>query len=753
MKKRLLSGALATFLLMGNCGAAFADIPSSNLSQTAQVLKTLGVMEGDSATTFAPGRSLTRAEFAKLAVTAFGVTDVTAYKNYTIFPDVPTTHWAAGYINAAVRHPAIQKKNVLHGYADGTFGPDRTISYGEACTMLLLMMGYTIEDIGPMWPGDYIARAQSMGLTDGASTMTANSPVKRGDAAVMLLHTLQKAGKEGERLIANLTSSSDSEGAILLATSRTDSELRQNQARFYTGGDEPVVKTTEGILDDSFIGVRGTLYYSKANPGSVLAILPDEGGRQEEYIVRSVQRDQIEVEGGGAPIKPERTALMYVRGQVRKFNENWFDIQSGDKITLHYGKDGTLELIRVSAQEASKNTFVYGTKQAASIPKGFTIEKNGVPVDVSKLKPYDVISLDTAGRRAIVSDAKITGYYTSASPSFKNPEKITLLGREYAISERAAASFAGLENGDRITLLLDDRGAVAAAYPVKDVRADMSGVFTDLADGGAQIKLFNGATVQGTLAAEDDKNLFGRIVNVSESSNGKLDLTERPVSGRPAGDWAVKEGTLGGKKIAPDVRIWEQVGARAPLYETSPSKIPFDVVPRGRIRSTVTDSSGQIIGLILDDVTGDGWNYGYGAVSSTGGNDEEPEVITATLRHYDYATNQQVTLSYTVDSRPDGATGGPIGFPKGAEKNAARQSLASIRLLNVGQVKVEDFDGADGVRTKDGYYPISDEVQVYLTSQRKFITLNQARADYSNFTLYAERKPEEGGKIRLITVS
>ena len=141
MKKRLLSGALATFLLMGNCGAAFADIPSSNLSQTAQVLKTLGVMEGDSATTFAPGRSLTRAEFAQLAVTAFGVTDVTAHKNHPIFPDVPTTHWAAGYINAAVRHPAIQKKNVLHGYADGTFGPGRTISYGGACTMLLLMMG------------------------------------------------------------------------------------------------------------------------------------------------------------------------------------------------------------------------------------------------------------------------------------------------------------------------------------------------------------------------------------------------------------------------------------------------------------------------------------------------------------------------------------------------------------------------------------------------------------------------------------
>lgn len=753
MKKRLVSGVLAACLLMGSSSAAFADIKTPELSHTASVLKALHIMEGDSDTTFAPSRRLTRAEFAKLAVTAFGVTDVTAYKSYTIFPDVPNTHWAAGYINAAVKHPEIRKKNILHGYADGTFGPDRTISYGEACTMLLLMLGYTVEDIGPMWPGDYIARAQAAGLAEGASAMAPGSAVTRGDAAVMLLNTLRASGKDGERLMAALTASSDSEGAILLATSRTDPELRTNQARFYTGGEDTVIKTTDSVLDDSLIGLRGTLYYCKDAPGTVLTILPERGERTESYTVERAERDRIEVKEGGKGIKPERGALLYNRGQVRKFSESWFDIQPGDQIALHYDKDGVLALIRVTAAQAAAHTFVYGTKQAASIPSGFTVEKNGIAVDISKLKPYDVVSLDTAGKRASVSDTKITGYYTQATPSFKSPEKITLLGRDYPISEQAASYFAGMQSGDRITLLLDSRGAVAAAYPAGEVRAEMTGVFSVQADGGAQITLFNGATVTGPLAREEDKKLFGRAVTVSQNSSGALTLIETALKGKPAGDWSVRGGTLGDKKVSPTVRIWEQVDARAPLCETTLSALPFDTIPRKSIRFAVTDSAGQIVGLVLDDVTGDAWNYGYGLAISKGGEDGEPEEITASLRRYDYETKAQATLTYQLISRPNGVTGGPVGFPKGAEKNPGRQALAVKRLNRVAEAKLEDFDGAKGVRTAEGYYPLADEVQVYLSGQRRFITFDQARADYSKFTLYAERKPEEGGKIRLITVS
>lgn len=757
MKKRFVGGVLAVTLLMGTASAAFDDIKSPQLSQTAAVLKSLKIMEGVSASAFAPERSLTRAEFAKLLVTAFGVTDVTGYKNYTVFPDVPNSHWAAGYINAAIKHPTVKEKRIIRGYADGTFKPDRTINYGEACTMLMLMLGYQVSDIGPMWPGDYISRAQAEGLMDGASVMSASSAVKRADAAVMLLNTLDTPGKEDIRLISALTSKSDSEGAILLATSETDPDLRKNQARFYTGEDKPVVKTTDGVLDRALIGVSGTLYYSKSSVNTVLTILPDNDGSSEEGTVHRVQRDRIELVGGDT-IKLENKVLLYARGEVTSYAESWFNIQANDQIHLHYDKDGTLTLISTTAGNAAGTSFVYGTQGAAAVPAGFSITKNGVRVSIDALKKYDVVTLDTASKSAVVSDMRLTGKYDSGNPSFKKPEKIVVLGNEYAISERASAYFAQLKPGDTITLLLDARGAVAAAYPSSEVRADMIGVFTEMGD-GARISLLNGLTVRGELGSPEDKNKVGQAVVVRQNSDGKLELGSISLSGKPAGSWDVENSTLGTKKVSPNVRVWEQVADKAPLWETSVSKLPFGAIASADIRYAATDSAGNITALVLGDVTGDAWNYGAWYFAAGGQKDDvtgewvNDGQNTATLKFYDYEKKGEVSLTYNVAGYLESIGGAYVGFPKDAEKNETRRFLSTMRLNRVDNVVLSAFDGSDGVRTASGYYPLSDEVQVYLTEQKKFVTLGQAKADYDSFTLYAERTPEKGGKIRIITVS
>ena len=165
MKKRFVSLCLAGLIMVAPASAVFTDISDSRVSQTAAVLDALGIMQGVGGGSFAPGKALTRAQFCKLAVTAMGVTDVSPYASYTIFPDVKHSHWAAPYINAAVRHPELKEKSIIRGYADGSFGPDKIVSYGEVCTMLLRMLGYKEEDVGPFWPADYIAQAQAIGLT------------------------------------------------------------------------------------------------------------------------------------------------------------------------------------------------------------------------------------------------------------------------------------------------------------------------------------------------------------------------------------------------------------------------------------------------------------------------------------------------------------------------------------------------------------------------------------------------------------
>ena len=124
--------SLSLALLAGSAGAAFKDITDENLAQAAASLDALAIMEGDGAGNFEPGRSLTRAEFTKLAAASLGVGDATAYQSYTLFPDVLYTHWASGYIAAMVKSPDLAKKQIIRGNADGTFTPEKPVTYGEA---------------------------------------------------------------------------------------------------------------------------------------------------------------------------------------------------------------------------------------------------------------------------------------------------------------------------------------------------------------------------------------------------------------------------------------------------------------------------------------------------------------------------------------------------------------------------------------------------------------------------------------------
>ena len=750
MKKQILSGFLAATIFSTCASAAFTDIKSDKLNQTAYILKSFNIMQGDSPNTFSPERSITRAEFSKLLVTMLGITDVTAYKSYTIFPDVPNTHWAAGYINAVVRHPELQEKNIIKGYADGTFKPNNTISYGEACTMLLLALGYTIEDIGPMWPNDYVARAESLGLSPQNTTLYANSVMSRENTAYMLLNALFTNGKDNApKPIDALVSGSDSEGAILIATSKTDTDLRENQAKFYLNG-EIITKNTEGTLDDSMIGMRGTLYYSKKNTGSVIAILPEAGTRTESYTVSSVQADKIETTQG-TTIKPNRDTMVYLNGSVGKFDENWFNLLANDEITLHYDSDGNITLIRTNARKTAENSFIYGTSTANPIPTDYKIIKNGVEIGRDSLKKYDVITIDTSTRTVNVSDNKLTGIYYDAKPAFKNPTKITMLGKEFDISEKLTSSFSKFKQGDRITLLLDNYGSVAAVYPASEIRAEMTGVFEKIDGTNAQIRLVNGMTIKGEIA-ESDKNLIGKLVTVSQSTTNKLSLIGYKAPTKKSGAWDIKSGKLGTTTVSPNVMVLEQVYDSAPIYISSVKQLPFNEVKSSDIRSTILDSSGNITAIILRDVSGDAWNYGYGYVSSEE-NEDGNETFTVTLKRYDSVNNSQVTLTYNPIGRPVGISGQPVGLAKGAELNQNRQFIDSIQLKRIATAKLADFDLNKGVKTSEGYYNIADDVQVYVTGLGKFITLNQAKADYTNFTLYAERTADKGGKIRVIAVS
>ena len=780
MKKRFVSLCLAGLIMVAPASAVFTDISDSRVSQTAAVLDALGIMQGVGGGSFAPGKALTRAQFCKLAVTAMGVTDVSPYASYTIFPDVKHSHWAAPYINAAVRHPELKEKSIIRGYADGSFGPNKIVSYGEVCTMLLRMLGYKEEDVGPFWPADYIAQAQAIGLTDGVTITDARAAVKRGDAAVLLLNALNtdKKGEEGSTLLDKVASSTVKD-CILLETGKTHSGLAADAALFYEDGvvDAESPRKTAGTLDSSMIGVYGTIVIGKGSSKVAIGVIPN-GNKTETYEVVNAAADRIVTTNG--TLRPDRKTKLYIsRDHVMNEYENaWANLQSGDTLTLYYNEYGVLQLMAVlpKTTAGAAHSFVYGLATSRRIPAEYTIIKNGAKIDASKLKKYDVVTLDAANRQAIVSDTKLSGKYQTDSTTYSHPSQVEILGKKFSVSSEAAATFKDMKLNDYITLLFDADGNVAAAYPKKDVSAEMQGIVTKIDGKKATVTLTNGLTLRDIPIAKDVKtDVMGRLVTVSQSGEG-ADLIRRTLSGKTAGNWSVAEGKLGSNAVSSKVRVYEEVLSGAPLNAINVSDIDLTSVPASQIKYTVQDNAGTVTNIVLGDVTGESWIYGIGYGKRIKGNlhipsnwndmsEEKQKEYEKDPDHYNYTytvipkywENGKTVedKEYRVVSLPSGLNGNPIGIPRGYSTDASivNTSLDTLKLTLIDTVKSSAFDGSSGVRTKDGYYELAENIGVYISEQNRFISLQTAKSNYTSFRVYANKTAENGGKIRVIVAS
>ena len=791
MKKRFISLCLTLALTAAPAGAAFSDISSGSLQQTASILGSLGIMQGTGNNRFEPNRPLTRAEFCKLAVTAMGIDDASPYASYTIFPDVHASHWAARYVNAALRHPDFKDNYIIRGYADGTFGPDRQLTYGEVCTMLLRMLGYKESDIGPFWPADYIAQANALGLTQGVSIKDAKTPVTRADAAIMLLNTLgtstRSDGQEGSPLISRV-SSSTVENCILLETSETDSSLAADEALFYENGTLSARKTA-GKLDRSLIGVYGTLVIGKKGDNVAVGVVPDTASRQETYEVVNAAADRIVTKTGA--FRPNRDTPTYLSrdssaedSKLKSLAEVWSSILPGDTLHAYYNEYGSLALLAVlpGTSTSHANTFVYGIATSANIPSEYKIVKNGAAIDPSGLKKYDVVTLDAANRQALVSDTRVSGRYSEGGPTVSYPQEVEVYGNSFRISDIAAAFFKDMKLKDYITLLFDADGNVAAAYPRSTVSADMQGIVTAIDDKNATVTLTNGITLRNMDIDKLDKPtaLMGRLVSVSTNGD-KAVLTRRTLSGKTSGEWSLSDGKLGSKPVSSRVNVYEEVLSGAPLSRIALSDISLAKVPSSDIRYTVTDSAGTITTVILGDVTGDSWLYGMGSSKRNERDFIPPFTVNGknwddlsadrqeeykknhpsydyfvTINYWDTDKHAKEESTYRVLSLPSGLSGGPIAVPKGysTDESIVNTSLDIKKLKLIDTVDRTAFDGASGVRTKDGYYALADQLGIYDTENREFIaTLQSAKSNYTKFALYANDTAEDGGKIRIITVS
>lgn len=268
MKKRVFSLLLALVLTLAaaaipaSAAGSFSDVSDKKTAQNVEILKLLGVIEGNGAGQFNPYAQLTRAEFSKMVVMLIGKgNEAMRYRTVTIFPDVRASHWAAGYINLAVRQT---EPKLLAGTPDGTFQPERAITYGEAVTILMRVLGYADKDTGGVWPDSYIDLAKSAGVSNGVE-LAGNAAITRAQAAQLFVNVLYADTKDGKNYIDR------GDKYTLVSVDGGTGELRLIDEKGVI-----VTKTLENPSSASvLIGLKG--YLVERTNGKVRTFLPENG--------------------------------------------------------------------------------------------------------------------------------------------------------------------------------------------------------------------------------------------------------------------------------------------------------------------------------------------------------------------------------------------------------------------------------------------------------------------------------------------
>ncbi|MGE4353067.1 MAG: S-layer homology domain-containing protein [Oscillospiraceae bacterium] len=643
MKKRFLpilfslALCISLFAVGGGSAEAFYDISDNDVSEAAEVLSGLGILTGYTDGSYKPNEGLTRAEFCALAIRASEYSDQVRSSAYrTLYTDLTASHWAAPYVNLA------QDEGLINGYGDGTFGPDDPVTVAQAVTVALRLLGYTSDNVGTLWPQDYMQMGDDLGLTDGIDS-DADSTLTRGQAALLFYHLLGEETESGDDYISSLADGTISDAVVL----DNDDEANDGTTGLllaYTASGGISTYEQETQISDAMINRRGTLLLD--SDGLVEGFVPDDEA-WHTISLGDVTAAKITSSGSVSYAVPSG-AVMVIDDDVTTYEDGWYDLDGRDSVTIFYSSAGNINLVVASDSQ----------------------EYEGV---------------------------MLTGYYESVTPNASNPSTMTMMGAELDVDSSAVSSLSQFDVGDRITVTLNGSGEVVSATSPSTKTAAMVGIVKSVSGKVATVTLFSGITVSGTISGSTD-DLTGQLVRVTSSGVGKLSLSTS-VSSSVSGTLSVTSEKLGSVPLADNVTIYDRVGNGIPV-EVDLDDIQTSTVSSSEILYAATNSDGEVNLLVLNDVTGNAYTYGIlytGTMSTTTGG------LTATNRtvcveNYDGTTDDYIVTSSTIKDetiggisvKSDGKVAGVATLE--SESSVSRSSFDGTDTVTIDGVDVPISD-------------------------------------------------------------
>ncbi len=774
MKRKLISWLLCAALICSvlpvGVSAAFTDIPDQDTALAAGVLQSMGIVSGVADGLYSPQTKLTRAQFCVFMVHTLGLKEqVNTYAQKALFRDVKPGNWYTGYVNLAYSN------NLLSGYGNGLFGPDDPLTYGQTATLLLRLLGYTSDEVGKVWPDDYVNYSHSLELDAGVS-LTANAPVTRGQAAILLYNTLNTQPKgSANELYKSFAGTTSIKQAIILDTNARNGNADGQLMVCVIGQTGTTIEyyPQKNLQSDVLVGCQGDLLLNRAD--RVLGFIP--GSVQTRDVIISNAKVSGITGTDGSFHKVTGSAVTIVGENTYTWNSTGY-IQANNRQSklarLYYNDNGTVSHVYISSgvSQSNETVAVAQTDTAASelvrklgVTGSYTVTKNGAAAEAGDLARYDVAYFDTTSRVLCVSDRRITGYIQNASPALDGAQTITVAGCTMPVLECAWEALADYKLGDRVTLLLTDDGQVAAALSPAQLTADMVGV---LSMDGRSVTLCGSGLVITAPELDADATLRGSLVRCLVHDDS---ITAYSYTNTVSGVLDTVAGTVGSHKLAPGCQIYECSGSdRGYVYslEGTPGLFStnFDALLwTDRLNATYIaaahlNSAGQVDVLLLRDVTGNSYQYGsvvryldhdgiYGG--NIGGKVLYHDALTIT----NSAGESQKYLSSFALSGPKSYYA--VGL-RSAKDNGVQ--VTTLKKLNHVTVTADAFfleGDEDWYVTAEGReVPVSEQVQVYIEPSDLWLSGGEGvqAAISSGLTVraYYDRQLTTGGQVRVIAL-
>lgn len=634
--------------------------------------------------------------------------------------------------STAVAVESLRLLGVLDGYGDGTFRPGTVLTRAQFCKMAVYAMDGSGElgrystvtifpDVKPShWASAYINMASKKGIISGF----ADGKFKPGQTVT--------AGQAVTILMRGLGYKDEDMGGVwpqsYMAEAQTNGLLKS------TGITSAYAGLTRAQAAKLFLN----LFEAKHGKGE--ALFSYKVG--EEVYLTAVDGGKGTMTAGGKSYTMAHpvasTSLIGSKGKAVLNSTG--EILTFLPITGSNGVSNAAVIIGANGSVAGLDSLAGSTS--------YNIYKNGSPATAADLKRYDVATYASATNSIIVSDTRVSVYYEDCKPSPSSPATITVLGgKELNVLPTAVDSLSKLKPGKQIVLLLTADGQVAGAEDANNTGARGNAMAVVSEKGDVQL-VCGGALLNIGTASE----YAGQVVSVYADKSG---LKLNKISGGVGGDLLPKEGTLGGRKLADNVMLFDG-GRQIALSELSQTG-----VNSGRVSYARTNWAGQVDLIVLNNGLAEDVIYGRAVVNSSTskvwvwdpGHENDKEQQEGVNGSYKETTSQTISIetankTYGPINSGNHISNGTfvaVSIKTSSQGNLMFTSFATMSKLS--NVSSGAWIGKTAVNFGSRTYEVPSNVQCYNDDTGKWMTLDDAKAYGGTMNLYVY-----DGVVRIVEV-